>query len=186
MTSRVPLALALAAALAAVSALACTGFGPAPAPAPAPEPNEVVVTATAYNSVPEQGMGAGQHGAWGDRLVPGTKAIAESGHLFNLTGVVEIFTRDIGGGRQLSGVLLIAESHLSLHTWPEARYVAVDIFTCGGLDPRPAIRHLARAFAAEDVRMHEVVRGVPDDVAHGLPLLPGDVSIISRSLDESQ
>jgi S-adenosylmethionine decarboxylase proenzyme len=86
----------------------------------------------------------------------------------------------------VSGVLLIAESHLSLHTWPEARYVAVDIFTCGGLDPRPAIRHLARAFAAEDVRMHEVVRGVPDDVAHGLPLLPGDVSIISRSLDEPQ
>jgi simple sugar transport system permease protein len=38
----------------------------------------------------------------------GTKAIAESGHLFNLTGNVEIITRDIGGGRQLSGVLLIA------------------------------------------------------------------------------
>jgi S-adenosylmethionine decarboxylase proenzyme len=84
----------------------------------------------------------------------------------------------------VSGVLLIAESHVSVHTWPEARYAAVDIFTCGGLDPRPAIRHLARAFRADSVRMHEVVRGMPEDVTHGLALLPGDVSVITRTLDE--
>ena len=33
----------------------------------------------------------------------------------------------------VSGTLLIAESHLSIHTWPEYGYVAADIFTCGGL-----------------------------------------------------
>jgi 3D (Asp-Asp-Asp) domain-containing protein len=75
--------LALAAALAAAFALACSGFGPPPAPQP-PEPNEIVVTATAYNSVPEQGVGAGQHGAWGDRLVPGMKAVAVSDDLLEL------------------------------------------------------------------------------------------------------
>jgi simple sugar transport system permease protein len=38
----------------------------------------------------------------------GTKEIAESGHIFNLTAILEFFTRDIGGGRELSGVLVIA------------------------------------------------------------------------------
>ena len=36
----------------------------------------------------------------------------------------------------VSGTVVIAESHLSIHTWPESSYVAVDIYTCGGLDPR--------------------------------------------------
>jgi len=81
----------------------------------------------------------------------------------------------------VSGVLLIAESHVSVHTWPEARYVAVDIFTCGGLDPRPGIRHLARAFGAESVRMHEVVRGTSKDVSDAV--LPADVTVIARDFE---
>jgi 3D (Asp-Asp-Asp) domain-containing protein len=81
MLDRAP--IAAAAALAAATALACSGFRPPPAPKP-PEPNEIVVTATAYNSVPEQGVGAGQHGAWGDRLTPGMKAIAVSDDLLEL------------------------------------------------------------------------------------------------------
>ena len=84
MPLRVP--LALVAASAAGIALACSGYHPPPpAPAPPPpQPNEIVVTATAYNSVPEQGMGSGQHGAWGDRLKPGMKAIAVSDDLIEL------------------------------------------------------------------------------------------------------
>src|SRR5262245_35096653 len=82
MTSRPP--LEPAAALAAAFALACSGFHPPPAPAPPERPNEIVVTATAYNSVPEQGMGSGQHGAWGDRLAPGMKAIAVSDDLLEM------------------------------------------------------------------------------------------------------
>jgi S-adenosylmethionine decarboxylase proenzyme len=81
----------------------------------------------------------------------------------------------------VSGVLLIAESHVSVHTWPEARYVAVDIFTCGGLDPRLGIRHLARAFGAESVRMHEVVRGTSKDVSDAV--LPADVTVIARDFE---
>lgn len=81
----------------------------------------------------------------------------------------------------VSGVLLIAESHVSVHTWPEARYVAVDIFTCGGLDPRPGIRHLARAFGAESVRMHEVVRGTSKDINEAV--LPADVTVIARDFE---
>jgi 3D (Asp-Asp-Asp) domain-containing protein len=60
----------------------------APAPEP-PDPPEsrseaLLVIATAYNSLPAQGVGSGQHGAWGDRLVPGMKTIAVSHDLLAL------------------------------------------------------------------------------------------------------
>lgn len=62
----------------------------------------------------------------------------------------------------ISGVLCLAESHISVHTWPEAGYVAADIFTCGTTAmPQNAIPVLAAAFEAEDVRVTEVKRGVP-------------------------
>lgn len=44
----------------------------------------------------------------------------------------------------VSGVLLLRESHMSIHTWPEAGYAAVDIYTCGAGSPRVAHEVLAR------------------------------------------
>ena len=64
----------------------------------------------------------------------------------------------------VSGVLLIAESHVSVHTWPEDRFVSVDIFTCGEeMDAEVAIEVLTRGFGAAqvDVKMH--VRGRLDE-----------------------
>ncbi len=64
----------------------------------------------------------------------------------------------------VSGVLLIAESHVSVHTWPEDRFVSVDIFTCGEeMDAEVIIDVLTRNFRAAqvDVKMH--VRGRLDD-----------------------
>lgn len=71
---------------------------PAPAPPEAestpaePEVTQLRVTATAYNSLPSQGVGRGTHGAWGDRLKPGTKTIAVSRDLLalGLTRGVEV------------------------------------------------------------------------------------------------
>ena len=91
------------------------------------------------------------------------------------TPVGDVFHRYAPHG--VSGTVLIAESHLSVHTWPEARYVAVDIFTCGGLDPRPGFRFLAERLGATDSRMHEIVRGLAEDVRGAL--LPEDVTIIA-------
>ncbi len=57
----------------------------------------------------------------------------------------------------VSGVLLIAESHFSVHTWPEDAFAAVDIFTCGEeMDADVAIAVLTAAFRAEEtvVRVH--------------------------------
>lgn len=49
----------------------------------------------------------------------------------------------------VSGVVVIQESHLAIHTWPEYRYAAVDLFTCGDtVDPWVSFEHLKKAFEA--------------------------------------
>ena len=51
----------------------------------------------------------------------------------------------------ISGVVVIAESHLAIHTWPEYGYAAVDLFTCGeGVDPWAAHDHLLDVLRARD------------------------------------
>lgn len=60
----------------------------------------------------------------------------------------------------VSGVILIAESHFSVHTWPENNFVAVDIFTSGEvMQPDIAITFLQDAFNAERVEVVKVTRG---------------------------
>lgn len=61
----------------------------------------------------------------------------------------------------ISGVVVIAESHLSIHTWPEYRYAAVDVFSCGeSLQPEIAVNYLVEQFAAERASVVEMQRGV--------------------------
>lgn len=60
----------------------------------------------------------------------------------------------------LSGVLVLKESHMTIHTWPEHAYAAVDIFTCGcTIDPRAALDYLCREFGARRHAYVEVERG---------------------------
>ena len=61
----------------------------------------------------------------------------------------------------VSGVVVIAESHLSIHTWPEYRYAAVDIFSCGDvLQPEAAANYLVEEFKAERTSVMDVQRGM--------------------------
>ncbi|MGE5553149.1 MAG: adenosylmethionine decarboxylase [Betaproteobacteria bacterium] len=61
----------------------------------------------------------------------------------------------------VSGVVVISESHLAIHTWPELGYAAVDVFTCGErVDPWSACQHIKAKFAAERMTAMEVKRGV--------------------------
>src|SRR5438093_5913834 len=61
----------------------------------------------------------------------------------------------------ISGVVVIAESHLSIHTWPEYRFAAVDIFSCGDvLQPEVAANYLVEQFAAERTSIVEMLRGM--------------------------
>ena len=59
----------------------------------------------------------------------------------------------------VSGVVVLAESHISIHTWPERNFAAVDIFMCGSCDPHLSIPVLQRAFAPERVLLDEQRRG---------------------------
>lgn len=59
----------------------------------------------------------------------------------------------------VSGVVVIAESHLAIHTWPEYRYAAVDVFTCGDtLKPEVAAIYLAQVFQSQNPSIHEIKR----------------------------
>jgi S-adenosylmethionine decarboxylase len=61
----------------------------------------------------------------------------------------------------ISGVVVIAESHLTIHTWPEYGYAAVDIFTCGEvLQPVIAANYLIERFQSRQPAIHEVKRGI--------------------------
>ena len=68
---------------------------------------------------------------------------------------LHIFTE--GGG--VSGVAVLAESHISIHTWPERQYAALDVFMCGDANPRKAVPILKRAFETANVRVSEHLRG---------------------------
>ena len=59
----------------------------------------------------------------------------------------------------VSGVAVLAESHISVHTWPEIGYGAFDVFMCGDAKPWLAVDVLKRAFGTADVRVKELLRG---------------------------
>ncbi|MGE5405897.1 MAG: adenosylmethionine decarboxylase [Candidatus Saccharibacteria bacterium] len=66
----------------------------------------------------------------------------------------------------VSGVVVISESHLAIHTWPELGYAAVDVFTCGDkVDPWDACNFLVEKFEATHMNATEVKRGLLDEVS---------------------
>jgi len=75
-----------------------------------------------------------------------------------------------GSGGGVTGVVLLAESHMSLHTWPEAGFAAADIFICGHADPRAAIEVLLAALEPAESRVEIVVRGAAVDSTAARPL----------------
>jgi S-adenosylmethionine decarboxylase len=74
----------------------------------------------------------------------------------------------------VSGVVVIAESHFSIHTWPEYRYAAVDIFTCGDvIKPEEAVDYIASRFRCKKPSVLEMRRGIiPGHVGKLLHKLP--------------
>lgn len=63
----------------------------------------------------------------------------------------------------LSGVAVLAESHISVHTWPENDFAAFDIFMCGDACPEKAADVLKQAFQPKTVSVVEHLRGLSDD-----------------------
>ncbi len=74
----------------------------------------------------------------------------------------------------VSGVVVIAESHLTIHTWPEYDYAAVDIFTCGDvIKPEVAASYLIKQFESKSPSVVEMKRGI---LSHENVKLPHKVS----------
>ena len=62
----------------------------------------------------------------------------------------------------ISGVAVLAESHISIHTWPERGYAAIDIFMCGAAQPLKSVPVLRRYFEPETIQLGEQKRGLSE------------------------
>jgi len=81
----------------------------------------------------------------------GATVIGDSFHRFSPQGV--------------SGVVIIAESHLFIHTWPEYGYAAVDVFTCGEtVDPTLAVKLLVEKLGSKSSSVLELKRGILENM----------------------
>ena len=80
----------------------------------------------------------------------GAHIVGESFHRFSPQGV--------------TGILAIAESHISIHTWPEYGYAAADVFSCGSsFHPQAVADLLIEKFECRDPFVHQVERGMPQE-----------------------
>ena len=73
--------------------------------------------------------------------------------------LLSLHLHQFDSGAGLSGVALLAESHISIHTWPERSYAAIDIFMCGRCDPATCIPVLRERFAGAEITVIELLRG---------------------------
>jgi S-adenosylmethionine decarboxylase len=74
--------------------------------------------------------------------------------------LVHLHLHEFTAGGGVSGVALLAESHISIHTWPERGYAAVDVFMCGAADPYRVVPIFRRAFKARRVAVTALLRGL--------------------------
>lgn len=80
--------------------------------------------------------------------------------------LLDVLLHSFGPGQGITGVALLAESHISIHSWPEHGYAAIDIFMCGRRnDPAAALGVIAAALGAARVATHDIERGYCADMA---------------------
>lgn len=85
------------------------------------------------------------------------EGLLQGAHASNATIIGSHFHQFAPHG--VSGIILIAESHFTIHTWPEDKYAAVDFFTCGEMVPERAIDVFEEFFGADEVRVEIIERG---------------------------
>jgi S-adenosylmethionine decarboxylase proenzyme len=86
----------------------------------------------------------------------------EAVRLSGATIVRSVFHRYSPQG--VSGVVVIAESHLSIHTWPEYDYAAIDFFTCGeSVDPYKGFDYIKNKLASGNAQFSVIKRGMPSE-----------------------
>lgn len=79
-------------------------------------------------------------------VIAGATCLESTYHEFNPVGV--------------TAVLLLSESHISIHSWPEHKYVAVDVFTCGdSVSPEAAIDYIVKELKPNKAKVRQIERG---------------------------
>jgi S-adenosylmethionine decarboxylase len=92
------------------------------------------------------------------------KLMVRAAKAANATVLYHYFHK-FGGHGGVTGVLVLAESHISVHTWPESQYAAFDIFMCGDAKPLDAAKVIVDAYPQAEVCIRSVDRGHPLDVS---------------------
>lgn len=73
--------------------------------------------------------------------------------------VLGVNLHSFGAGAGVTGVAILAESHISIHTWPETGYLAIDVFMCGKCDPNNAIPIFTSVFKPATSQIQAYCRG---------------------------
>lgn len=108
---------------------------------------------------------AGQHfivDFWGQNFLTDAKVIEQSLlDAANIAGatVLHIHLHKFSNAGGVTGVALLAESHISVHTWPENNFAAFDIFMCGEAKPEKAVDLLRKVFQPDKVEITKLFRG---------------------------
>lgn len=97
------------------------------------------------------------------------KAFHEAAELAGMTVVAECYKTFEPHGA--SGMTIVAESHLSVHSWPEFGYAAIDVFTCGAdINLEAAIGRLQSHFQWSHFEQTEIKRGLTEKIRNGNPV----------------
>lgn len=62
-------------------------------------------------------------------------------------------------GEGVTGFVALAESHLSVHTWPEFNYMALDVFMCGNCDPQRSVDYIYNQIKMTKIEIRRIMRG---------------------------
>lgn len=113
------------------------------------------------------------HGVDGARLEDGVAldALLREAALGAGARILHSHFHGFGEGAGVTGVVLLAESHISVHTWPEYGFAAVDIFMCGSAQPQLALSIIEAALQARSFELRTIERGS----------IPGQVPDIMRA-----
>lgn len=120
---------------------------------------------SAVSGVAPQSETAGHHfivDFWGAKYLENVdvleKALTDAAHVAGAV-LLHIHLHKFTEGGGVTGVALLAESHISVHTWPERDYAAFDVFMCGDARPQEAVKLLESVFQPSRTEVSEILRG---------------------------
>jgi|GEM_PF-1467649 len=105
---------------------------------------------------------------WGVRtidVVPELERVLRAAVTIAHATLLELRLHQFPGHGGITGYALLAESHISVHTWPERDYVAIDVFMCGEHRPLESLDVLRRAFRPERESVRSIRRGIAPAVS---------------------